>query len=105
LQAGVIQALFGAESLTDFLHIDNMIQAHILAAKALTKEEDHKAVINHISNIIKMILVLRKFIVRIFLFSQAGQAYFISDGAPINTFAFFRPLVSKAYTCEIYLNI
>ncbi|XP_048760577.2 short-chain dehydrogenase/reductase family 42E member 1-like [Ostrea edulis] len=65
-QTGVIQALFGAESLTDFLHVDNMVQAHILAAKALTKEESHKA---------------------------GGQTYFISDGAPINTFSFFRPLI------------
>ncbi|XP_062605705.1 short-chain dehydrogenase/reductase family 42E member 1-like isoform X1 [Saccostrea cucullata] len=65
-QTGVIQALFGTDSLTDFLHVDNMVQAHILAAKALTEEKGYIA---------------------------AGQAYFISDGAPINTFAFFRPLI------------
>lgn len=53
-QTGVIQALFGAESLTDFLHVDNMVQAHILAAKALTKEESHKAVLKQLSNNIKM---------------------------------------------------
>ena len=31
------------------------------------------------------------------LFVKAGQAYFISDGAPINTYEFFRPLVSKYF--------
>lgn len=66
VKTGVMVALFGPEALTDFLHVDNMVQAHILAAKALTKAEGCKA---------------------------AGQAYFISDGAPINTFDFFRPLI------------
>lgn len=42
---GVMVALFGPEALTDFLHVDNMVQAHILAAKALTKAEGCKAVI------------------------------------------------------------
>lgn len=42
---GLMVALFGTESLTDFLHVDNMVQAHILAAKALTKAEGCKAVI------------------------------------------------------------
>ena len=26
---------------------------------------------------------------------QAGEAYFISDGKPVNNFEFFRPLVGK----------
>lgn len=42
---GLMVALFGTESMTDFLHVDNMVQAHILAAKALTKAEGCKAVI------------------------------------------------------------
>nr|XP_022317696.1 short-chain dehydrogenase/reductase family 42E member 1-like isoform X2 [Crassostrea virginica] len=66
-ETGVMQATFGTTSLTDFLHVDNMVEAHILAAKALTKEKDCLA---------------------------AGQAYFISDGAPINTYEFFRPLIT-----------
>lgn len=45
VKTGVMVALFGPEALTDFLHVDNMVQAHILAAKALTKAEGCKAVI------------------------------------------------------------
>ena len=29
----------------------------------------------------------------IFFFFQIGNAYFISDGAPVNNFLFFKPLV------------
>ncbi|XP_078318967.1 short-chain dehydrogenase/reductase family 42E member 1-like [Crassostrea virginica] len=67
VQSGAMKALFGKDSLQDFLHVDNLVQAHILAGQALL--ESRKSV-------------------------AAGQAYFISDGAPINTFEFFRPLLS-----------
>uniref|UniRef100_A0A8D2LDW1 Short chain dehydrogenase/reductase family 42E, member 1 n=2 Tax=Varanus komodoensis TaxID=61221 RepID=A0A8D2LDW1_VARKO len=53
-------------SLVDFVHIDNLVQAHTLAAQSLASGEGQKA---------------------------AGQAYFISDGRPVNNFEFFRPLV------------
>lgn len=43
-KTGVMQAAFGTTSLTDFLHVDNMVEAHILAAKALTKEKGCLAV-------------------------------------------------------------
>jgi len=42
------------------------VSAHELAAEALTSEKQHRS---------------------------AGQAYFISDGRPVNNFEFFRPLV------------
>lgn len=59
--------VYGAkDSLVDFLHIDNLVSAHILAAKGLTAEKN---------------------------FIASGQAYFISDGKPINNFEFFRPLI------------
>lgn len=67
VESGYMQALFGKDSLQDFLHIDNLVQAHILAGRALMESNKRVA---------------------------AGQAYFISDGAPINTFEFFRPLLS-----------
>ncbi|KAL8194986.1 UNVERIFIED_CONTAM: hypothetical protein K2H54_043628 [Gekko kuhli] len=53
-------------SLVDFVHVDNLVQAHVLAAEALGAPREHVA---------------------------AGQAYFISDGQPVNNFEFFRPLV------------
>ena len=49
--------------------VDNLVAAHALAAKALGPERQHVA---------------------------AGQAYFISDDAPVNNFEFFRPLVRAA---------
>ena len=30
----------------------------------------------------------------LYLFFQAGEAYFVSDDSPVNNFEFFRPLVS-----------
>ncbi|XP_067396257.1 short-chain dehydrogenase/reductase family 42E member 1 [Emydura macquarii macquarii] len=53
-------------SLVEFVNVDNLVQAHILASEALKATKQHIA---------------------------AGQAYFISDGRPINNFEFFRPLV------------
>lgn len=48
------------------LQVDNLVRAHILAAEALGPGRQHAA---------------------------AGQAYFISDGQPVQNFEFFRPLV------------
>ena len=44
-ETGVMQVAFGTTSLTDFLHVDNMVEAHVLAAKALTKEKGCLAVL------------------------------------------------------------
>ena len=35
-------------------------------------------------------------IVTVSFFFQAGEAYFVSDDAPVNNFEFFRPLVSDS---------
>ena len=32
----------------------------------------------------------------LYLFFQAGEAYFVSDDSPVNNFEFFRPLVSDS---------
>ncbi|XP_068673469.1 short-chain dehydrogenase/reductase family 42E member 1-like isoform X1 [Montipora foliosa] len=53
------------DAVVDFVHVNNLVQAHILAGKALKSA-------NSIA---------------------AGQAYFISDDSPVNNFEFFRPLV------------
>ncbi|KAB5574695.1 hypothetical protein PHYPO_G00211970 [Pangasianodon hypophthalmus] len=67
VESGLFRFVYGdPESLVEFVHVDNLVSAHVLAAEALTDKRQHRA---------------------------AGQAYFISDGRPINNFEFFRPLV------------
>ncbi|XP_009071081.1 PREDICTED: short-chain dehydrogenase/reductase family 42E member 1 [Acanthisitta chloris] len=67
IERGLFQFVYGDPlSLVEFVHVDNLVQAHILASEALTAKKKHIA---------------------------AGQAYFISDERPVNNFEFFRPLV------------
>lgn len=67
IEKGIFRFVYGKpSSLVEFVHVDNLVSAHELAAEALTPEKQHRA---------------------------AGQAYFISDGRPVNNFEFFRPLV------------
>lgn len=67
IERGIFRFVYGSpSSLVEFVHVDNLVSAHMLAAEALTAEKQHRS---------------------------AGQAYFISDGRPVNNFEFFRPLV------------
>lgn len=67
IEKGIFRFVYGdASSLVEFVHVDNLVSAHVLAAEALTAEQQHRS---------------------------AGQPYFISDGRPVNNFEFFRPLV------------
>ncbi|XP_032370277.1 short-chain dehydrogenase/reductase family 42E member 1 [Etheostoma spectabile] len=67
IEKGIFRFVYGeASSLVEFVHVDNLVSAHVLAAKALISEKQPRS---------------------------AGQAYFISDGRPVNNFEFFRPLV------------
>eukprot|EP00064_Thunnus_orientalis_P000068 superscaffoldBa00000003_g68 len=67
IEKGIFRFVYGEpSSLVEFVHVDNLVSAHELAADALTAEKQH---------------------------CSAGQAYFISDGQPVNNFEFFRPLV------------
>lgn len=67
IERGLFKFVFGdPRSLVEFVHVDNLVQAHILASEALKADRDHVA---------------------------SGQPYFISDGRPVNNFEFFRPLV------------
>ncbi|XP_025112210.1 LOW QUALITY PROTEIN: short-chain dehydrogenase/reductase family 42E member 1-like [Pomacea canaliculata] len=67
LEQGLVQFTYGArDALADFLHIDNLVLGHMLAASGLTQEKE---------------------------FIAAGQAYFLSDSKPVNSFEFFRPLI------------
>jgi len=66
IERGLFAFTYGqGDSVVDFVHVNNLVQAHILAGKALKT-----------SNSV-----------------DAGEAYFISDDSPINNFEFFRPLV------------
>ncbi|XP_066292539.1 short-chain dehydrogenase/reductase family 42E member 1-like [Branchiostoma lanceolatum] len=67
IEQGLFAVVYGEpESLVEFVHVDNLATAHVLAGCALRDNKQHVA---------------------------AGQAYFISDGKPVNNFEFFRPLV------------
>ncbi|XP_074144327.1 short-chain dehydrogenase/reductase family 42E member 1 [Sminthopsis crassicaudata] len=67
IEKGLFKFVYGdPKSLVDFVHVDNLVQAHILASEALKADKKHVA---------------------------SGQPYFISDGRPVNNFEFFRPLV------------
>ncbi|XP_002711704.1 short-chain dehydrogenase/reductase family 42E member 1 [Oryctolagus cuniculus] len=67
LERGLFKFVYGdPKSLVEFVHVDNLVQAHILASEALKADKGHVA---------------------------SGQPYFISDGKPVNNFEFFRPLV------------
>lgn len=65
VEQGLMIMTYGGGTLQDFLHVDNLVQGHILAGQALSADRECIA---------------------------GGQAYFLSDGAPVNTFEFFRPL-------------
>ncbi|XP_045295813.1 short-chain dehydrogenase/reductase family 42E member 1 [Leopardus geoffroyi] len=67
IERGLFKFVYGDPgSLVEFVHVDNLVQAHILASEALTAAKGHVA---------------------------SGQPYFISDGRPVNNFEFLRPLV------------
>nr|XP_036849778.1 short-chain dehydrogenase/reductase family 42E member 1 [Manis javanica]XP_036849780.1 short-chain dehydrogenase/reductase family 42E member 1 [Manis javanica]XP_036849781.1 short-chain dehydrogenase/reductase family 42E member 1 [Manis javanica]XP_036849782.1 short-chain dehydrogenase/reductase family 42E member 1 [Manis javanica]XP_036849783.1 short-chain dehydrogenase/reductase family 42E member 1 [Manis javanica]XP_036849784.1 short-chain dehydrogenase/reductase family 42E member 1 [Man len=67
IEQGLFKFVYGdPRSLVEFVHVDNLVQAHILASEALKADKGHIA---------------------------SGQPYFISDGRPVNNFEFFRPLV------------
>lgn len=67
IERGLFRFVYGdPQSLVEFVHVDNLAKAHILASEALKADKGHIA---------------------------SGQPYFISDGRPVNNFEFFRPLV------------
>lgn len=67
IERGLFRFVYGdPRSLVEFVHVENLVQAHVLASEALKADKGHIA---------------------------SGQPYFISDGRPVNNFEFFRPLV------------
>lgn len=67
IERGLFKFVYGdPRSLVEFVHVDNLVRAHILASEALKADKGYVA---------------------------SGQPYFISDGRPVNNFEFLRPLV------------
>jgi len=65
-RSGLLQFTFGdRNSLVDWLHVDNLIQSLVLAAKALDRPDC----------------------------PAGGKAYFVNDGEPANNFDFLMPIV------------
>lgn len=66
IERGLFTFTYGQDDSTvDFVHVNNLVQAHILAGKTLMEADS----------------------------IAAGEAYFISDDSPVNNFEFFRRLV------------
>ncbi|KAM5137874.1 short-chain dehydrogenase/reductase family 42E member 1 [Mantella aurantiaca] len=64
---GLFMFLYGdRHNRVQFVHVDNLISAHVLAAKALTEQKGHIA---------------------------AGKPYFIADRRPVDNFEFLRPFI------------
>ncbi|GFO23654.1 short-chain dehydrogenase/reductase family 42e member 1-like [Plakobranchus ocellatus] len=96
-QQGLVKITYGSrDSKVDFLHVDNLAQAHALAAEALTSDRNYVAVSNSVYSpnnsgffaafsCFRLARTLQRSL-------TAGKAYFISDSKPINNFEFFRPL-------------
>ena len=72
------------DNLVDFLHWDNFVLAHYLAAKALY---NNPTVVVSIDALYPSLFFI--------YYLQTGKPYFISDGKPINNFMFFKPLVNS----------
>ncbi|KAM4723017.1 short-chain dehydrogenase/reductase family 42E member 1 [Rhinophrynus dorsalis] len=67
LERGLFKFVYGdPQSLVEFVHVDNLVLAHILACEGLKSAKNHIA---------------------------SGQPYFVSDGKPVNNFEFLRPFV------------
>uniref|UniRef100_A0A8C3I535 Short chain dehydrogenase/reductase family 42E, member 2 n=1 Tax=Chrysemys picta bellii TaxID=8478 RepID=A0A8C3I535_CHRPI len=71
IQKGLFRFRFGDPSAKmNWVHVQNLVQAHILAAVALTSERNYIA---------------------------SGQAYYINDGKNVNLFEWITPLVCNTY--------
>lgn len=64
-QGALFFSVGSKSSLVEFVHVDNLVYAHLLAAKCFVEKKYH----------------------------IAGKPYFVSDQKPINNFEFLRPLI------------
>lgn len=86
----------------NWVHVENLILAHRLAAEALTRQRDHVSVsaASLLWTVFKQIqprdLSSMSVTSPVFVLSvvfQSGQVYFINDGVSVNLFEWLSPLV------------
>ncbi|XP_039216783.1 putative short-chain dehydrogenase/reductase family 42E member 2 isoform X4 [Crotalus tigris] len=88
IERGFCNVCFGNPGiLMNWVHVKNLVQGHILAAKALTPEMNYIA--HHRISKSPFSLALP------WCHSQGGQAYFINDGEKVNLFEWLLPLFEK----------
>ncbi|XP_074866922.1 LOW QUALITY PROTEIN: putative short-chain dehydrogenase/reductase family 42E member 2 [Carettochelys insculpta] len=79
IQRGLFRFRFGDPSAQmNWVHVQNLVQAHILAAAALTSERNYIA---------------------------SGQAYYINDGENVNLFEWITPLFEKLGCSQPWIRI
>ncbi|XP_072013240.1 short-chain dehydrogenase/reductase family 42E member 1-like [Amphiura filiformis] len=67
IEQGLVKVTIGSPDIkTEWVHVDNLVNGHLLAAEAMTEKKEYVA---------------------------AGEVYFITDDSPINSFEFLRPLI------------
>lgn len=91
----------------NWVHVDNLVTAHLLAAEGLTTRRNHISVSQR-SSLRSYKEVTSRFAVwasvhvaqsdfsppRLCVLLQSGQVYFINDGVSVNVFEWLTPLVS-----------
>lgn len=75
----------------NWVHVDNLVLAHKLAAEALTQKKSCVAVSLVKPNSGPTLLLDFNEASAVF---QSGQAYFINDGTAVNLFEWMAPIVS-----------
>jgi nucleoside-diphosphate-sugar epimerase len=96
IQRGLFAFTVGPRtSRVDFVYIDNLVESHILACRKLTGSSSRQTHLtdSKMSNKSSDDSNDDPWTSIVPAGPSAGQAYFISDGEPINNFEFFRPLV------------
>lgn len=80
----------------NWVHVDNLVTAHLLAAEGLTARRNRVSVSRRSKpgsdESRRCLSVL--FVTRHRVPPQSGQVYFINDGVSVNVFEWLTPLVS-----------
>lgn len=88
IERGLFKFTYGSNNLVEFVHVDNLVQSHKLAA--LNLASTNPTAVNKLNYVLVCIVIV---VIDSLILIKAGQPYFISDGQPVNNFEFFRPLV------------
>ena len=102
MKQGLFKVTYGDNPTVEFIHVSNVCQAMRLTLNDLLKDKSVAVSSRSVCHELDITSLLT--IHSISPMMQAGQAYFISDGQPINNFEFFRPLVSKCSMSRFNMN-